>query len=788
MGKDDYFPIQSDGVTKQRTHTDFCICFLFVGVVALMGGLAVIGFFEGDPRRLTHGRDYHGRLCGIDEGVEAQPFLYYCGLEEWSGSYPKRLNYKSTSCIAKCPNDTQSLIPCVMPAFVNLTMLPGGTESNVTYDSSLNVEVTQSVAYQHSYPTEEYMGRYCVPTWSSSNTLYSEVINGPLKEVAQFNSAIGSFMHAWPVILGASILAILLGMAYLYVLKYYAGLLLYISLWLGTLLTFLFGLFFLYGLFPDPFDDMGWYQQMSPVFVMCYGHEARFISALIGMILLLIGTCMLFATLNENIDESIGIITATVDCILGSGSGLAFVIQPIVQALTVTFLVCVLFYGFLLVSSVTEIDRNLIAMNGEFVHQEDFAKTLMANVVRPWYWSLAMKFYIIGFLWLMVTFISMCQFVISYAVCDWYFVECETRDNPNASPLSEPLKKAIANKGKRVDGVRIRGVDKAQGTRSGYIEKGPHGKVLVVPIGEKGPDGRDFIRYDEKITYKKLPLCAMVDGFAACIYYHLGTVALAGLANALTAPLRGFSEILKTFMGNPGRSDQLSGFDDEERTPSGLVIAGLGLCSSFLDEVFGRFSKNMYVDIVLRSTNFADSSNDAYDFIADAGGAVALLHGSTGNYEIISVVVITAICSVTTHLVLTKVPIFAQPEAKLYVGDPAIMTLLAATLSCIIASAFMSLFNMAADSLLYAFAWSRKYHGDDLRKFCPTALLHIVGKEMEEAPALALQPHPRNKMTRFSHAAARYKDTVMATMSAGRGGSEERPLLAGLSTAWSSRR
>jgi len=208
-----------------------------------------------------------------------------------------------------------------------------------------------------------------------------------------------------------------------------------------------------------------------------------------------------------------------------------------------------------------------------------------------------------------------------------------------------------------------------------------------------------------------------------------------------------------------------------------------------LDEVFGRFSKNMYVDIVLRSTNFWDASNDAYDFIADAGGAVALLHGGTSNYEVIGVVVITAICGIATHLVLTKVSVFSEPDAKYYVSDPAIMTLFAAALSCSIASAFMSLFNMAADSLLYTFAWSRKNHGgDDLRKFCPTALLHIVSKELEEAPQLALQPHPRNKMTRFSHAASRYKDTVMATMSAGRGGSEERPLLAGSSTAWFSRR
>ena len=33
---------------------------------------------NGDLRRLSHGFDYQGRLCGVDESVSGLPYLYYC--------------------------------------------------------------------------------------------------------------------------------------------------------------------------------------------------------------------------------------------------------------------------------------------------------------------------------------------------------------------------------------------------------------------------------------------------------------------------------------------------------------------------------------------------------------------------------------------------------------------------------------------------------------------------------------------------------------------------------------
>lgn len=780
------FPIPADKEEVQaRGVTDVCCGLLFTVVVAGMVALAFVGVVEGDTKRLTHGRDYNGRICGVDEGVENQSFLYYCGFLDRVGDYPKHLNYQSKSCVSACPVTSSEQIACIMPEFVNTTMLGGGNQSGLVFDSTFDVQITQSVAYQWSYPTTAHMDKYCVPKQTSENDLYSVVLNGPLKQVLQFNGVVESLKRAWPVLLGVVVLATLLGLGYLHVLKSYAGILLYFTLWLGAILTCIFGLFFMYGLFPDPYDELGWYQQMSPIFVMCFGPMARFLSLLTGFLLMTTSACMLFSVLNENIDESIGIVCAACDCILGSGSGFAFVLQPITQAAVGAVLMAALLVGYMFIASVTEVDRNNMVMNGVFVPEEPYAKQLMAKEVRMWYWDLAMHFYTWGAVWLMITFVTFCQFVITYAVCDWFFIENTMEPNPAAIDLPDVLMKAANGKGKRLDSIRVRGVDKVAGSRSGWLTKTGGVQMLVVPIGEKGPDGRDFLRVDKEISVKYLPgICVMTEGIFAGLFHHLGTIALAGVVSLATAPFRAASEMFKAFMGAGGKPEYRAGggMDVEDTSRIGLVISGLGLLSTFLDEFFGRYSKTLLSDVVLRASDFSTASNDSYEFILDAGGTVALLHGGTGNYEVIGVIIITGICSLVADFLLTKVSTFSDPKSSMYVPEPGMMTLVAAGMACMIASGFMALFSIAADTLLYTFVFGRKHHPEKLSHCIPTPLMHMVGEEFEDAPSLALTAQPRSRLTRFSHAASKYKDTVMSTMRGGGvGSSSGRPLMMGSS-------
>jgi len=620
--------------------------------------------------------------------------------------------------------------------------------------------------------------------------LYDEVVEGPLKRVVQLNGAIASFKHGWPVLLACAVLATILGITYLHVLKNYAGLLIYASMWAGTVLLFVIGTFFMIGVFADPLNEDGWYQSLNLIFTFSYGLEARLLSLMVGFGILAAAVCLLFTTLNENIDESIGVIAAAVDCLMGTGSKFTFLAQPVLQSAIASVGFCVLLLGFALVASVVTVDYNLLAMNGVYTPTKAYATPLLAEEKREWYWELALYIYGFACIWIVLTFIAAAHFIISYAVCDWYFVESDVTPNPVSSALSAPLKQAIANKGKRVEGVRVHGVDKVAGNRSGYIEKGPHGNVLVVPLGQQGPGGRDFVRYDENVTVKRLPWRAVPSAVSVVAFYHLGTIAKAAIMCVITAPFRGVSEMIKAFLGaNAYDPAQAGGDDDQQQSPGAMVAAGFGLLSTFLDEFFGRYSKDLYVDVVLRSSDFHQAANDAFDFITETGGAVALLHGGTAIYELIGVMLITALCTAFSIFLVSVLPVFSTEEGALYINDPAMIHFFVTVLCCMIASAFMSVFNITANTLLYVFAWSRKTYPGDVKKFCPTPLLHIVGGEIEEEPATALQPQ-KSKMSRFTHAASRYKDTLMATMQGPRVGAEERPLLGGNSSnaGFSSRR
>lgn len=763
-GDDDAFPIRDVETTTKprgRLHTDVFMGLVFFVVMVGMIALTVVGFMLGDTRRLTHGHDYAGRMCGVDQ-MKDKPYLYYCGFLERSGDYPKHLNYQSTTCLAACPSNTSEKVACVMPEYFNSTMLGKAVQGSLIFDATFDVQITQSVAYQQSYPTELHLSRYCVPKRSNTTDLYAHVVNGPLKQVSQFNDTIESFKKGWPVVVASVVLATVLGLVYLYTLKKFAGILLYYTIWLGMVITALFGIFFFIGLFFDPYDELGWYQISSPIFVMCPGVSARLVSALVGCVFFATCVCFFFSAKNERIDDTIGLIDAACDCVLGEGSHGAFIIQPLSQAFASTALAILLFVGYMCVASVTYVDTNLISMNGEYPPLEPYGKPLLGKERRTWYWDLAMHFYVFGSAWILVTFVGFCQYVTSHAICDWFFVEAEEIDNP-ALAGHTGLGNVVKGKAKRLTGLSVTGggPEQVKGLRSGYLTKVGGSQVMVIPVGN------ERIRMTEKITFKSLPLTAMLQGIVSGVWYHLGTFAIGGVVCLATWPLRVFSEVFKTFaMGR--------GLSSEDKGVAGLVIGGLGLLATLLDEVFGRYSKNIFTDVVLRSSDFTQASNDAYDFITDAGGAVAMLHGVCGQYEIVGIIVITAACTMLSYFMIEGG--FSDESSPNYVPSPGMLCLVCSVICLIISSGFIGLIALASDGLLYTFLYARTNCPEKLETCMPHSMRYMFANEIESVPPMALEAQPRNRLARFSHAASKYGDNVMASI---KGSSSGRPLLAG---------
>lgn len=66
--------------SEHRMHrcTDCSCCLFFAVALALLGWILVYAEANGDPRKLHHGVDYHGHICGVHPDVADKPFLYWC--------------------------------------------------------------------------------------------------------------------------------------------------------------------------------------------------------------------------------------------------------------------------------------------------------------------------------------------------------------------------------------------------------------------------------------------------------------------------------------------------------------------------------------------------------------------------------------------------------------------------------------------------------------------------------------------------------------------------------------
>jgi len=294
---------------------------------------------------------------------------------------------------------------------------------------------------------------------------------------------------------------------------------------------------------------------------------------------------------------------------------------------------------------------------------------------------------------------------------------------------------------------------------------------LVVPLGRRGPGGRDFIYNRDKIDKKEMRCSDVMHGLTVGLHFHAGSLALASIVITLVRPIRWFAHMVKALLG---KADEPANEEDEQSIGH-MISAGCHLMVGLLNNFFGGYSKLAYVEMVLSSSPFFRAAHDSVEALTEAGGVVTLLHGSTGMYEMAGVLCISGICGSVAFLSL-QLPFFQDPKNEWFIRNPWEMTVLSTGISSAIAFGYMSLFNITADALLYVFAWSRKHHAKDIEKFCPYLLKELVGEELDDQPEdQHLQARARKSINRLNKAATDYAGTLMGSMRGHQ--AEQRPLL-----------
>eukprot|EP00933_Yihiella_yeosuensis_P081060 TRINITY_DN9459_c0_g5_i1.p1 TRINITY_DN9459_c0_g5~~TRINITY_DN9459_c0_g5_i1.p1 ORF type:complete len:862 (-),score=104.07 TRINITY_DN9459_c0_g5_i1:248-2458(-) len=684
--------------------------------------------------------------------------------------YYKKLDFKSRICVEKCPTDNSMGLPCLSRAVVSSTLT-----GQMDKDQVIKFEIMQSVSEQPSYPTEVWKNRLCVPLASAPDGIRDEVIAGRHKLSGKVTTAIASVTAAWPLFIAVASIAAILGYLFLWGLRKVAGPMIMVSLCLSVIISVAIAVFFLIGLFFSPYDNKGWYYQLNPIFLSIYGETAKVVSFLVGVLALgmawLLGTTTKHAY--QKIDESMGLIYASTECIFDRNSICVFnPIVPLIGSAANLVVIAILAAFYSIVSAVGDFKYNDIKVNSEYV------ESLGGEVIYPKHWTWALNFYIFMSIWILEVTLGMTQMVISYVVCTWFFTPITRIENTDISSM--PFRNAYQGFGEHVDNIRVHGVDGIYGGyRGGYIEHDTvrgRGKVLVVPMGWKHPNGRDFLPEVSHFEEKPHSFITSTEGLC-CAITHLGGILKAAWPILLTRPFRMVSNLIRFFMTSAKRDTKPLIQDpkenqslEEDPTTEGILWAFAGLYNGFVNHYFGGFCKDAYVDMILHDSDFAGASREVNEFITRQGGTIAFLHGTTSVYEMIAICLITLLSAGTGFILLTCVEDFSSPQGKFYVEDPFFITAMCTVIASMVSFMFMSLFNNTADTLLYVFAFARKHaraermyplvDPNDPDRVTPMCLLDLFGKEMLEAPNEVFKASAASQMTRLHHAHKRFAGTA----------------------------
>jgi hypothetical protein len=139
--------------------------------------------------------------------------------------------------------------------------------------------------------------------------------------------------------------------------------------------------------------------------------------------------------------------------------------------------------------------------------------------------------------------------------------------------------------------------------------------------------------------------------------------------------------------------------------------------------------KDAYDDVVIRANDFDNANEKAHNLLEHNHKIVQFLYRdhSQTTINLIGVTSISGLTSLVVYLLVTKLDIYSDPVSNLYIADPFLITFLTMILTAYIAFGFMTLWDHTADTLLYCYAWSRRWDHKTVEKYIPQSLRFIVG-------------------------------------------------------------
>ncbi|CAG9312478.1 unnamed protein product [Blepharisma stoltei] len=382
------------GPTYNRKCTDFLFLFLFIAFLLAWIIIGFYGFAHGDPDLLTHPYDSSGNQCGIGSASDYK-YLYY--------PFPLSGYFNYSVCIKDCPDSYEYNITCYKTHIFK--------DCIFGFEEYSNEPLSEYGYIRGVYPTTGYFSRFCFPDTSNRKWLFDSY--DEVRDTSDYQILIKWFSDVivtWPVI--GIVVAVAFGFAFIYLifLRYFIGIVVWLSI-LGVFSALLIFAALIQWTATNKYQDDTDKETRKTLWAFSaflYAFDALFLIYIVFM-------C-------NRIRLAIAIMKTST--LFLKDVWYAIFVPPLFFAITVVFYiywVCAILYLY----SDGKIKKNsespYLSWNGDSRN--------------------AIVFEFFGMLWVNTFIVALNNFILSSAVCIWYF--SQNTDSRAQTPISTSFYRAF---------------------------------------------------------------------------------------------------------------------------------------------------------------------------------------------------------------------------------------------------------------------------------------------------------------------------------------------------------
>lgn len=367
-------------VSNSHIVTDPICALIFIACVGFLVFVLNYGFQNGDPRKVYHGMDWEGKLCGVD--MPEKSYVYWCRKTPAASASLTNLSFAGTQTVV----DQLTELDFHHPICVEYCPLSSASQSQCYFEETGTYELVTD------YATRPLAHRYCMPQSADLLGKYNQVMDAHAinKYVPEI---ISSIREGWKVLLGVGALAFVLSMMFLLLIECFAGCVVWSCLVSMHLLPGACGGYLIYAHAHGGIDGMPGSGDSDTDLTL------GIILCSISAVFFLVNCCM-----HSAVAKAIKVVEASAECLFSNKS---LIFEPLLNFCVRSAYWAVMLVGGMHLIGVGEVRKSKVYRTFEYTTEE----------------NIFLVFYILMFIW-GNDFITACsQYSIANSAARWYFTE-----------------------------------------------------------------------------------------------------------------------------------------------------------------------------------------------------------------------------------------------------------------------------------------------------------------------------------------------------------------------------